>query len=180
MEHFKILSRDEVSPKNQALYDKMKAQLGMVPNLYTVLANSENALESYLNLENAPTSLTGKEVEVINLVVSQINSCNYCLSAHTVIAKHAGFNNDDIISVRNGNQLNDPKLDTLSRITKALTEHRGHIDSSLMDEFFNAGFTKENLVDVIMLIGDRTISNLLFAVSNVKVDFPLAPQLNSL
>ena len=51
MEHFKILSRDEVSPKNQALYDKMKAQLGMVPNLYTVLANSENALEATLTLK---------------------------------------------------------------------------------------------------------------------------------
>lgn len=179
MEHFKILSRDEVSPKNQALYDKMKSQLGMVPNLYTVLANSENALESYLNLENAPTSLTATETEVINLVVSQINSCNYCLSAHTVIAKHAGLNNEDIISVRSGNQLGDSKLDVLSRVTKSLTELRGHIDSALLEEFFNAGFTKENLVDVIMLIGDRTISNLLYAVSNVKVDFPLAPVLST-
>lgn len=178
MEHFKILSREEVSEKNQALFDKMKAQMGMVPNLYTVLANSENALESYLNLENAPTSLTGKEVEVINLVVSQINSCNYCLSAHTVIAKHAGFNPQDIIDVRSGNQLNDSKLDVLSKITKALTVNRGHIDSSLLDEFFAVGFTKENLIDTIMLIGDRTISNLLFAVSNVTVDFPLAAQLS--
>ena len=97
-----------------------------------------------------------------------------------MIAKHTGFNNDEIISVRSGNQLSDPKLDTLSRVTKALTERRGHIDSSLLDEFFNAGFTKEYMVDVIMLIGDRTISNLRYAVSNVAVDFPLAPQLNSL
>lgn len=176
MNHFKILTREEVSQKNQLLFDNMKAQMGMVPNLYTVLANSENALETYLNLENALTSLTGKEVEIVNLVVSQANNCNYCLSAHTLIAKSTGFNSQEIIDVRSSNPLNDAKLDVLARITKALIENRGYIDATLLEEFFNAGFTKEKLVDVIMLIGDRTISNLLFAVSNVPVDFPLAPQ----
>lgn len=155
----------------------MKRQLGMVPNLYTVLAHSENALESYLNLENASTSLSVKEVETVNLVVSQVNSCVYCLSAHTVIAKHAGFSGDNIINIRNGKQTGDNKLDVLSKITRALTEKRGHVEDELLEEFFQAGYNKENLVDVIMLIGDRTISNILHAVSKVKVDFPLAKEL---
>ncbi|WPU94739.1 carboxymuconolactone decarboxylase family protein [Mucilaginibacter sabulilitoris] len=149
----------------------------MVPNLYTVLANSENALETYLNLENAPTSLSGKEVEVVNLVVSEINSCVYCTSAHTVIAKGTGFSDSDIIAYRSGNKGSDAKLDVLAKVTRALTEQRGHIDESLLDEFFSSGYTNENLVDAIMLIGDRTISNILHAVSKVAVDFPLAVKL---
>lgn len=178
MEQFKVLTKEEVSPKNQVLFDKMKTAMGMVPNLYTVLAHSDNALDTYLKLENAPTSLSAKEVEVVNLVVSQINTCTYCLSAHTVIAGHAGFSKSDVLDIRSGNALADTKLNSLAGLAKALTEQRGHAESDLMNAFFEAGYTKENLVDLIMLIGDRTISNLLHAVTKVPVDFPLAPEIS--
>ncbi|MFA6084706.1 carboxymuconolactone decarboxylase family protein [Mucilaginibacter sp.] len=179
MEPFKVLPREEVSIKNQGLYDNLRAGLGVVPNLYTVLAHSENALEAYINLENAPTSLSTKEVEVVNLVVSQSNDCIYCLSAHSVIAKNAGFSGDEIIGFRKGHSKTDVKLDNLARFTKSLTERNGHVPRSLLEAFFDAGYSKENLVDVIMLIGDRTISNILHAVTKVPVDFPLAAELTA-
>ena len=68
-----VPTRDTVSPANQAMFDALKGQLGMVPNLYATLAHSQNALGSYLALQSAKSSITGKAREVVNLVVSQVN-----------------------------------------------------------------------------------------------------------
>lgn len=174
---FSVLGKEDVSDKNRQLFEQMEKAFGKVPNLYSVLAYSENALASYLKLEGSPTSLNNKEVEAVNLVVSEVNSCVYCLSAHTIIARKAGISELQSIEVRSGGATFDSKLDALVRLTKSVTEKRGHIDTMLLNEFFEAGYTKENLVDVLMLIGDRTISNLLHAVAQVPVDFPLAKEL---
>lgn len=79
-----VPTRDTVTPNNQALFDALQGQLGFVPNLYATLAHSENALGTYLALQSAKSSLSAKAREVINLVVSQVNNCRYCLAALTL------------------------------------------------------------------------------------------------
>lgn len=177
MTEFKVPSIEEVSPKNQLLFDKMQKQLGMVPNLYATFAYSESALGTYLNLENGRTSLSTKQMEVINLVVSEVNSCNYCLAAHTVIAKNAGISKEQTIEMRSGSFSLDPSLNALAKLVKSMVTDKGHIEQKLIEDFFKAGFNKENLVDVIIAVGSRTITNYLHAIVNVPVDFPTAPNL---
>jgi len=172
-----VPTRDEVSPANQALFDNMKKMLGSVPNLYATLAHSEHALGSYLALQNAKSSITGKAREVVNLVVSQVNGCEYCLAAHTVIGKMHGFTDAQVMEIRGGNASFDRKLDALAKLTRGISTERGHIDPTHLDAFFAAGWTKENLVDVIVTIGDKTITNYLHSVTKVPVDFPAAPKL---
>jgi AhpD family alkylhydroperoxidase len=174
---FTVPTRDNVSPSNQAMFDALKVQLGMVPNLYATLAHSENALGSYLALQSAKSSITGKAREVVNLVVSQVNSCAYCLAAHTVIGGMVGFKPAQILEIRAGSASFDPKLDALAKLTKDIALNRGHGSETLIDGFFAAGWTAENLVDVIVTIGDKTVTNYLHAVTKVPVDFPAAPVL---
>ncbi|HCU45417.1 MAG TPA: carboxymuconolactone decarboxylase family protein [Sphingobacterium sp.] len=171
---FSLLSKEEISSTNREIFDKMEKSFGKVPNLYNIIAYSENALGAYMKLEETPNSLTIKEVEAINLVVSQVNSCVYCLSAHTIVAKSIGINDEEAIEIRKGGYHANEKLDALVKITNQITEKRGHVDVGTLDAFFKAGYTKGNLVDIIVIIGDRTISNLLHAVTQVPVDFPLA------
>jgi len=172
-----IPTRDSVSPANQAMFDALKGQLGMVPNLYATLAHSENALGTYLALQSAKSSITGKAREVVNLVVSQVNFCAYCLAAHTVIGGMVGFEAEQIMEIRHGRGSFDPKLDALAKMTKDITANRGHGDQKLVEAFFAAGWTPENLVDAIVTIGDKTVTNLLHAAAKVPVDFPAAPAL---
>ena len=87
MTAFSVPTRDEVTPVNQALFDNLNKALGFVPNLYATLAHSPTALGAYLTLQNAKSSLKPKEREVINLAVSQVNNCEYCLAAHTALGK---------------------------------------------------------------------------------------------
>lgn len=172
-----VPTRDQVSPANQAHFDTLKKGLGMVPNLYATLALSEHALGNYLAFQNAKSSINGKAREVVNLVVSQVNSCQYCLAAHTVIGGMVGFKPEQVIEIRRGGASFDAKLDALARLVKNIATERGHADPARVQAFFDAGWTQENLVDVIVVIGDKTVTNYLHATMQVPVDFPAAPPL---
>lgn len=174
-----VPTRDEISPANQALFDSMKKSLGTVPNLYATLAHSEHALGSYLAFQNAKSSVAGKAREVVNLVVSQVNHCEYCLAAHTVIGKMHGFTDEQVLEIRGGKASFDGKLDALARLVKSIAAERGHPNAALVDAFLAAGWTKENLVDVIVIIGDKIVTNYLHGVTAVPIDFPAAPKLEA-
>ncbi len=173
-----VPTREEVNAANQAIFDNLKKNLGMVPNLFATVAHSEPALATYLALQNAKSSVSGKAREVVNLVVSQVNECEYCLAAHTLLGKMSGFTDEQIIEIRHGHAGFDPKLDALARLVNGITQSRGHVDQALVDAFFAAGWTKENLVDAIVIIGDKTVSNYLHSTTKIPVDFPAAPKLD--
>lgn len=172
-----VPTRDQVSPANQAHFDTLKKALGMVPNLYATLALSEHALGTYLALQNARSSIHGKARGVVNLVVSQVNNCAYCLAAHTVIGGMVGFKPEQILEIRRGTASFDARLDALARLVKNIATERGHADPVRVQAFFDAGWTQENLVDVIVVIGDKTVTNYLHGTTQVPVDFPAAPVL---
>ncbi len=179
MKTFTVPTRETVSPANQQLFDKLNKGLGRVPNLFATMALSENALGTYLALTSAKSSLRAKEKEVINLAVSQANACEYCLSAHTAIAKLNGFTDEQILEIRAAEVSFDAKLDALAKLSKSFVVNYGHPDAALVDAFFAAGYTEENLVDAIIVIADKTITNYLHGVANVPIDFPKAPALTT-
>lgn len=174
---FIVPTRDSVSPASQANFDKLQQGLGMVPNLFATLAHSPTALGDYLALQNRKSSLRAKEREVINLVVSQVNGCEYCLAAHTVLGRMNGFTDDQIVELRGGRATFDPKLDALAAFVRETTERRGKPTSDATERLFAAGYTEENVVDVIIVIGDKIITNFLHGVTRVAVDFPAAAPL---
>ena len=177
MSTINVPARADVSPANQQIFDALKGKLGFVPNLYATLAHSSAAPGSYLAFQNAPSSITGKAREVVSLVVSEVNACEYCLAAHTAIGGMVGFTPAQILEIRSGHASFDPKFDALAKLVQSVTKNRGHGDQTLVEAFFSAGWTKENLVDAIVAIGDKTVTNYLHGTTQVPVDFPAAPKL---
>jgi uncharacterized peroxidase-related enzyme len=175
MKTFLVPTHDEVSPANQAIFNSLKQKLGRVPNSYAFMASSENGLATYLAYSNAKSSLNIKEKEVINLIVSEINDCHYCICAHTTIGKLNGFTDEQILEIRRSGASFDAKLDALAQFTKEVTSNKGKASPAAVDNFFAAGFTNENLVDTLLIISERTFSNYLNAIVNVPIDFPVAP-----
>jgi len=179
MSTFNVPTREEVSANNQAIFDNLNKGLGFVPNLFATYAHSDTALENYLNFSNAKTSLSAKEKEVVNLAVSQVNNCLYCLSAHTAIGKMNGFSEEQILELRQGKASFDTKLDALAKLSRNITENRGATDTEVLENFLNAGYSKGSVIDVISLVGDKTISNYLHKTTQVPVDFPEAQPLEA-
>jgi AhpD family alkylhydroperoxidase len=179
MKTFNVPAKEQVSAGNQAIFDNLKKMVGFVPNLYATFAYSENALGNYLALQNGKTSLKAKEKEVVNLVVSEVNQCEYCLSAHTAIAKMNGFSDGQILEIRAGEISFDPKLDALAKLAKGIVKNGGHTGDEVIDNFYAAGYSEGSLVDVVVLVGDKIITNYLYALTNIPVDWPLAPKLEA-
>ncbi|MCG9794087.1 carboxymuconolactone decarboxylase family protein [Flavobacterium algicola] len=177
MSTFNVPTREEVSANNQAIFDNLQKGLGFVPNLYAAMAHSENALGSFMQFSGAATSLSKKEKEAIDLAVSQLNECRYCQSAHTAIAKMNGFTDEQAIELRKGGASWDAKLNTLTQTARALVANQGKITAEETAAFYAAGYTKGNLVDIIIAIGVITVTNYLHNATDVAIDFPVAPEL---
>lgn len=176
MTTFTVPTRGQVSENNQIVFDNLQKALGFVPNLYAFIGNSKNGLERYLAYQTAKSTLTNKEKEAVNLIVSQVNDCVYCQSAHTVLGKMNGFSDEQLSDIRKG-KANDAKLNALIQLAADITENRGKASKANVDNFFTQGYNNENLVDLNLLISDKVAMNFLHNLIKIPIDFPLAPAL---
>ena len=176
MKNIKVPTIESVSPTNKAILENLKGKLGFVPNLYATFAYSENGLSNVLAVGNLKSSMSTKEKEVIFLAVSQVNQCEYCIAAHTVIAQSNGFTVDQIIEFRQGKSSYDKKLDALAKLAKNIVENRGSASPEVLENFFANGYTEGNLVDTVIIVGEKTMANYLHSATQVPIDFPEAPQ----
>ncbi|PWU03603.1 MAG: alkylhydroperoxidase [Bacteroidetes bacterium] len=170
---FNVPTREQVTGVNQTIFDNLQKALGFVPNLYATIAYSENGLQRYLAFQNAKTSLSNKEKEAVNLIVSQENGCIYCQSAHLVLGKLNGYSDEQLSDIRKGRSEN-AKLNALVHLASEITRNRGTVNDESISEFFNQGYTKENLVDLILQVSDKIAMNYLHNLTKIPVDFPLA------
>lgn len=177
MSQFTIPTIDTVNTGNKEIFENLQKKLGFVPNLYAYYAHSETALGDYLQFQQRPSTLRAKDKEVINLVASEYNGCSYCLAAHTAIGKMNGFTDEQILEIRTGSASFDERLDALARFTLAIVRNRGKVNEADKNFFLQAGYNQENLVDVVVAIGTKIISNYLHNVTEFEVDFPAAPVL---
>lgn len=170
---FSVPTRADVAPANQAIFDQLKAALGFVPNLYATIAYSEHGLGRFLAYQNAKTSLSNKEKEAVNLIVSQVNGCLYCQSAHLVLGKMNGFSDAQLHEIRHGRS-SDARLNALVALAADITAQRGRASAETVEAFFAQGYTQAHLVDLILQVSDKTAMNYLHNLTQVPVDFPVA------
>lgn len=108
--------------------------------------------------------------------MSEVNNCLYCKSAHTVIGKMNGFTDAQLLNIRR-EKADNPRLNALVKLAASITRNRGNAEAELVDDFFAQGYTDENLVDLILQVSDKTAMNYLHNLTQIPVDFPLAPAL---
>lgn len=163
----------------QPLLEAVRKQLGLVPNLFRVVANSPAALEGYLGLSGALAkgSLPAPTRERIALVVAQLNGCDYCLSAHTYLGSHlAKLSDAEIVANRRGGSL-DPKADAAVRFAARLVQQRGHVSDADVQAVRQAGYDDAQLVEIVQHVALNTWTNYLNEVAQTVIDFPAAPAL---
>jgi uncharacterized peroxidase-related enzyme len=173
---FEVPTRDQVSENNQAIFDKMLKSYGMIPNLYAFMAWNETALGDYLALQGRKSTLSGKEREIINLVVSEINNCDHCRRAHSFIAnKMVGFTGEQVVEIRKVKISFDEKFQALAKFVKETTINKGKPSEDSLNELYEAGYANSNLIDIVMVIGDKIISNYLHNITHLAIEWPEVP-----
>lgn len=173
MARIKIVTAESANPEQQALYQAIHAQLGMVPNFLKVFANSPAALKAYLGLHGIASegSLDPRTRERIALALAQQNSCEYCLSAHTAIGRKAGLDGAEIAANRDGTS-RDEKAAVAVRFARSLVTHMGEVTTEELMDMRNAGYSESDIVEVITHVGMNILTNLLGKAGRVDIDFP--------
>jgi uncharacterized peroxidase-related enzyme len=163
----------------QPQLEAVKKQLGVVPNLFRMVANSPSALEGYLGMAGALAkgSLPAQTRERIALAVAQINGCDYCLSAHAYLGKHqAKLSDAEIAANRHGGSL-DPKADAAVRFAAKVVRERGHVSDADVQAVRMAGYDDAQIVEIVQHVALNTWTNYVNEVAQTVIDFPVAQAL---
>lgn len=145
---------------------------GFLPNLLAVMAEAPPLLKAYRAIVDLfeESSLTATERQVVLLTTSYENSCEYCVAAHSVIAGMQKVPADVVEAVRTGTPLTDPKLEALRRLTAGIVVSRGWPSQADTAAFFEAGYTETQLLEVVLGVGVKTISNYTNHLASTPLD----------
>ena len=152
--------------------------MGFVPNLFAHMAEAPASLEAYQTLDGlfAKTSLSAVEREVVLLSVSVENRCHFCVAAHSGRAKQAGMDDNVLAALRAGAQLPDGRLAALAGFTRSVVRERGWAGNEAVAAFLEAGFTRAQVLEVVLGVSLKTLSN----YANHLTGTPLNRELESL
>lgn len=166
----------ETDAATAATLNAVKGKIGMIPNLFATLARSPVALNGLLQLNEtiASGNLSPGEREIVALAVSQANTCHYCLSAHTLLGKGAGLSIEQTQQARAGNG-SSPRARAIAAYAKTLVEQKGHVPTSVLDQFKAAGLSEGDLLEVIVNVVATTLTNYANNVARTEIDFPVVP-----
>jgi len=157
----------------------VKAQLGVVPNLFRLVANSPAALEGYLGMSGALAkgSLPAALRERIALAVAQVNGCGYCLAAHTYLGKNVAKLDDAEIAANRRGTSGDAKAHAAVHFAATVARERGHVGEAALAAVRAAGWTDAQVIEMVQDVALNTWTNYLNEVALTDLDFPAAAPL---
>lgn len=165
----------ETAPQGSkaSLEESIKA-FGMLPNLHGVLAGSPNTLAAYKDLHDGfqNSSFNTDEITVVWQTINVENECHYCVPAHTAIAHMMGVDASITEALRNGENLADTKLQTLKETTLSIVRNRGRVSEQELAAFYAAGYGEQQVLEIILGVAQKTISNYTNHIANTPVDAP--------
>ncbi len=152
---------------------------GSISDVYLQFANSEPALRAYLHMEASlrEGSLSDTELEAVKLWVSEQTGCEFCLSVHSMKARHAGLSQSQQLKVRSGAPLGEARIDALLAIARTIFKTPGSVPQDMLEEARAVGLTDENLVDLTMAISTIFFTNITNHINNTQSALPPAPVL---
>jgi len=170
------LSIDQTSPEVATTLNAVKSRIGMVPNLFSTFAHAPVVLNAYLNFSEQLTKgkLTAKQREIISLTVGQINACQYCLSAHTLMSKGAGLSLEETYHARQG-RATDAKDAAVAQLAHSIATNKGQITDVELQSAKEAGLNDELIIEIIANVALNVLTNFTNNVAQTKIDFPEVP-----
>ena len=176
MSNFTLHTLDSAPAASRPLLEGSRRAYGMVPNLHAVMAESPEHLDAYQKLHEIfqHTSLSAAERNVVWLTINVEHRCHYCVPAHTAIARSQGLDEASIAALREGRALADAHLEALRQFTLKLVRQRGEVAPEDVEQFLAAGFTRRNVLDILVGLAQKVMSNYVNHLAATPLDAPFA------
>jgi AhpD family alkylhydroperoxidase len=154
--------------------EQLQKAFGVVPNLAGAIANSPKLINSFVGVfqQVHSSSLTEQEIQIVLLTDAVANSCTYAVAFHTALALQQGVSSEETDAIRERRVPTDKRFAALSTLAKMLIEKRGHLDEQELDSFIAAGFTKEQVLEVIAIVAASMITNYAGTITNPPLGDP--------
>ncbi|WP_286978172.1 carboxymuconolactone decarboxylase family protein [Pseudomonas sp.] len=172
MSTFKLHDQNTAPEASKPLLENSQKAFGMVPALHAVMAESPGLLEGYQVLHNLflNSSFTAEEQTVVWQSINVEHNCHYCVPAHTGIAKAMKVSDEISNALRDETPLPTPKLEALRDFTLAMVRQRGELKTSQIEDFYAAGFSQQNVLEVILALSQKVMSNYTNHVAQTPID----------
>ena len=174
MSRISLFDPSHAEGESKELFETIQGSFGIVPNVFRVFGSSAAALKGYLNFNSAlsggllPSSLR----EQLALTVSEINGCDYCLSAHSFFGGKVGLSHQEIDAARHAKAI-DEKNNAALEFARAVTVSRGRVANSEVAAVRAAGFTDAELLEIVSHVSLTTLTNYVNNVAETEIDFPI-------
>lgn len=175
MSRISLPSAENTPKAAHALLDAVQQQLGMVPNLMKLLAQSPAALEGYLSLNGAMNKATLSVAlrERIALVIAEYNGCNYCLSAHDYLGQNiARIGRTELNAARDAHS-EDARTDAALQFALRVAQARGQVSDAEIASLRQAGFDQTAIIEIVVTVALNVLTNYVNNVAQTEIDFPL-------
>jgi alkylhydroperoxidase family enzyme len=158
--------------KSKPALEWLQQAFGVLPNLPAVIANSPKLINSLVGLFQQVHSpgLTEAENQIVLLTDAVTNSSAYAVAFHTALALQQGISSEETTAIRERRAPSDRRFAALSTLAKTLIEKRGHLSEQELDAFLAAGFTKEQILEVVAIVAASTITNYAGTIANPPLE----------
>lgn len=172
MSTFPLHTRATAPFEAKPFLEQAVRSMGHIPSLLAQMAEAPALLEGYASLSAIfrKSSFTPLEQQLVLLVISVANDSAYCTPAHAARARQADLDSEAVADARAGRPLADPRLEILRRFTLAMIDSRGVLADADLDAFIAAGFTRAQVLEVILAVGLKTLSNYVAHVARTPPD----------
>ncbi|MET4805261.1 carboxymuconolactone decarboxylase family protein [Limibacillus sp. MBR-115] len=176
MVDFTLHTKETAPAEAKRLLEASEKSFGRIPNLHAVMAESPEHLEAYQQLHGLfqKTSLSTAERNVVWLAINVEHECTYCVPAHSAIAKMQGVDDETVKALRDNTPLADPKLEALRTFTLQVVRERGHVGQQDVQAFLDAGYTQRHVLDVVLGLAQKVMSNYVNHIANTPTDAAFA------
>lgn len=178
MTSYTVHTQETAPEGSQETLGKLAGAYGFIPNLGGIMAESPAMLNSLfaLAMNFMKSSLNPVEQQVVAITVSAVNGCGYCVASHSMAALKAQMDEDTLKAVRSGEPLSDPKLEALRKFTASVVDKRGWIEDAEAQDLFAAGYDKQALLDVLVGVTMKTLTNYTNHIVKTELNAQYEPQ----
>lgn len=177
MTDFTMHDKQSAPEAAKPLLEKSEKGFGRIPGLHAIMAEAPGVLDGYQQLHQLflETSFDNDEKTVVWQTINVEHACHYCVPAHTGIAKKMGVSDEISDALRDETPLPDSKLEALRTFTLAVVRKRGNVDSEDLNAFYDAGYEKRHVLEVILGLSQKVMSNYINHVADTPLDDAAKP-----
>lgn len=163
---------DTAPVASKSILEGVKRAFGFVPNLQATMAESPELLAGYSALWDlfGGSTLSATEQQVVYMTANFEHECHYCMAGHTTLSKMQKIDNAIIQALRNGTAIPDAKLEALHVFATAVVQNRGHVNDAGVQAFLDAGYTRQNVLEVVLGVATKVMSNYTNHLTGTPLD----------